>query len=141
MEPLSTKFFSGERTFTCFPQFFPKLTTWSRNTIRSREKDHFEAWNLYIQVLYRGNLYQRFNISVKDAFPHHPNFPPKWITRSRNTLRRRERFIFEPRNCSFRRGTLGISINDFSFLVGRTFYRISKFSPKWITRSRITLRR
>ena len=59
------------------PHFFPKLITWSmntlprkdkvhidktqsRNTLRGWDKDHIEAWHLNMQGRYRRYLYQQF---------------------------------------------------------------------------------
>ena len=41
----------GECHFTCPPNFFPKWTTRSWNTLPSRDKDHFEAWKKKIKSL------------------------------------------------------------------------------------------
>ena len=42
------------------PIFLLKWITQSMNTLRRKDKVHIEAHNLYFQVRYIGNLYQRF---------------------------------------------------------------------------------
>ena len=51
------------------------------------------------------------------------------------------RIILKLRTCTFTWTRLGTSINDFSFFCERPFTWSPKLSPKWITRSRNTLRR
>ena len=52
--------FFGESHFPSFPKFLPKLINWSRNTLRRKEKVLTEAYNLYFQVRFIWNFYQRF---------------------------------------------------------------------------------
>ena len=134
MEPLSTNLVSSVNDpLPVLPNFFPKWTTRSRNTLRIRDKDHFEACNLYIQVCYIGNLYQRFELLGERPFTWSSKFLPKCITWSVNTLRRKIRFILKLKTCTFRCATWEPLTTNLAFFSKDAFRYVQNFPPVVLT--------
>ena len=90
-EALSTILAFLRRTLYLISQISPKLRTRARITLRRRKKVHIETWKQYFQERYIRNLYQRFYLFGERSITWSPKIFPKWITRSRSLLRRRDK--------------------------------------------------
>ena len=75
--------------------------------MRRRDKDHFEAYNLYFQVCYLGMLYQRYYIFLGMTLYLISQVSPKWRPRARITLRRREKVDTEAWKLYFQERYIG----------------------------------
>ena len=82
-----------------------------------------------------------FSFFAEYHFYWSPKFFPKWITRSRNTLQRREKVHIEACKLYFQERYMWNLYQQFYIFGERSFTWSSKFLPKWINLSWNTLRR
>ena len=106
--------FFGERPLTLSPKFSQKWIIRCKNTLRRWDKDHIVAYNMYFHVDYIGNLHD-FSFFSERPFIWFPEVSPKWITRSRNMLRRWGRNIIQLKDSTFPWDTMGNPIRFLAF--------------------------
>ena len=110
------------------PIFLPKWITRSMNTLRRKDKVHTEAYNLYFQVRYIGNLYQRFKLFRWTILLLISKFPPGMDNSVYDTLRRIEKVHIEANNLFFQVRYLGKLYQRFYLFLRTTLYLIPNFS-------------
>ena len=71
------------------------------------EKDHIETKNMYFQLTYVGNLYKNFLLFRRTNAYLIAKVSPKWITRSKISLRRWQKDYIEGKNMQFHLTYLG----------------------------------
>ena len=108
MEPLSTiLFFSVNDRLPVLPKFSQNGQLGLGTRYGAEIRIIWKLGTSIFRCATEGTSINDFSISVKDHFPHHQTFPPKWITRSKNTLRRIEKFHIEANNLYFHVRYLG----------------------------------